>query len=69
MSEFTLEVYTAEPDGIPAINKQGEINMSEFTQEELDEALDGTYELECGCVVEIDGECPCGNASPFLDFI
>ena len=27
---------------------------------------DGIVELDCGCVVEPDGRCPCGNASPLL---
>ena len=41
--------------------------------DELLEALeaadaDGVIVLdECGCTVEPDGECPCGNRSPLLD--
>jgi hypothetical protein len=28
---------------------------------------DGVAELDCGCVVEPDGHCPCGNESPLLE--
>lgn len=37
--------------------------------EALESAMsDGVIALdECGCVVEPDGECPCGNRSPLLD--
>jgi methenyltetrahydromethanopterin cyclohydrolase len=27
---------------------------------------DSTVVLECGCTVEHDGSCPCGNVSPLL---
>lgn len=28
---------------------------------------DGLVTLDCGCTVEPDGTCPCGNSSPLLD--
>ena len=28
---------------------------------------EGVVTLSCGCVVEPDGKCPCGNQSPLLD--
>lgn len=28
---------------------------------------DGIVTLDCGCVVEPDGSCPCGNESPLLE--
>ena len=27
---------------------------------------EGEVELDCGCVVEPDGSCPCGNESPLV---
>jgi hypothetical protein len=43
----------------------------EFDWEILEDVLrDGFVEIEeCGCRVEIDGTCPCGNESPFLGLI
>jgi len=29
--------------------------------------FDGVATLDCGCVVEPDGTCPCGNQSPLLE--
>jgi len=28
---------------------------------------DGIATLDCGCIVEPDGTCPCGNNSPLID--
>lgn len=42
-----------------------------MTDEELMELeaimSDGVAYLECGCTVEPDGTCPCGNQSPLLE--
>ena len=43
-----------------------------MTDEELNEALEDMAEygyctLDCGCSVEPDGECACGNKSPLLE--
>lgn len=36
--------------------------------EELEQImLDGVVTLDCGCTVEPDGSCPCGNESPLLE--
>lgn len=38
-----------------------------FDLDDIDQAfLSGQVELDCGCIVELDGECPCGNYSPLL---
>jgi hypothetical protein len=29
--------------------------------------MNGIATLDCGCVVEPDGTCPCGNQSPLLE--
>ena len=38
---------------------------------DIDELIEimseGIAELECGCIVEPDGKCPCGNESPLLE--
>ncbi len=45
--------------------------MRNMTDEELMELeaimSDGVAYLECGCIVEPDGTCPCGNQSPLLE--
>ena len=33
----------------------------------MDIMSDGIVTLDCGCVVEPDGNCPCGNQSPLLE--
>jgi hypothetical protein len=33
----------------------------------LEAEQSGTVSLDCGCVVEPDGECPCGNRSPLVE--
>ena len=33
----------------------------------MDIMSDGVATLDCGCVVEPDGTCPCGNNSPLID--
>jgi hypothetical protein len=41
--------------------------MVEDLYESLKQAtVDGVVTLPCGCVVEPDGSCPCGNESPLL---
>ena len=36
--------------------------------DELEDIMfSGMATLDCGCVVEPDGTCPCGNQSPLLD--
>jgi hypothetical protein len=40
-----------------------------YSIEELEEMMmDGVFIIEeCGCPVEPDGTCPCGNESPLLE--
>ncbi len=41
---------------------------SNFDIEELESIMfDGQATLDCGCIVEPDGTCPCGNQSPLLE--
>lgn len=36
-------------------------------EELMEQAMDGIMIIpECGCAVEPDGHCPCGNESPLL---
>lgn len=44
----------------------GMMGMEHDLEELYDAMIDGVVELECGCIVELDGSCPCGNDSPFL---
>jgi hypothetical protein len=53
------------------VKQPGGMEMNEFDMdemlkmfEEIDEM--GGVTLECGCFVEPDGICPCGNESPLL---
>lgn len=46
--------------------------MSNYDTDEIIEAFEefndyGYVTLECGCKVEADGTCPCGNQSPILE--
>lgn len=44
-----------------------EFLLEDDNLEELAEIMDtGVAVLECGCTVEPDGICPCGNESPLL---
>jgi hypothetical protein len=44
-----------------------EMEIEEFDIEELMEMLeDGVAETICGCIVELDGICPCGNESVLI---
>ena len=42
--------------------------MDDLDIQELQDIMDtGVVTLPCGCVVEPDGTCPCGNQSPLLE--
>jgi hypothetical protein len=42
--------------------------MSDIDFDELESIMsDGMVTLDCGCTVEPDGSCPCGNNSPLID--
>jgi len=46
-------------------------SIEQITDEKVSELWDildeGMATLDCGCVVEPDGICPCGNQSPLLE--
>ena len=42
--------------------------IDDYSEEELQSMMfDSVIELDCGCSVEPDGRCPCGNNSPLID--
>lgn len=42
--------------------------LKDLTEKQIDEIMTtGCITLECGCVVEPDGVCPCGNKSPLIN--
>lgn len=48
---------------IPENKMDDDIQIDELE----DIMLNGVAHLDCGCIVEPDGTCPCGNQSPLLD--
>ncbi len=64
IQDFIDENYT---HTITELNMPSE-NSDEEQQAMLSDAMNaGVVEIEdCGCTVELDGTCPCGNESPFL---
>lgn len=62
---FDLQDPAWQVEKYPTDNTIGN-SIYESIEEVMEQEEAGWFELDCGCVVEPDGICPCGNSSPLL---